>query len=230
MKRLLQQKRGKPASVHRSRNKTNFFLTSAKKIEKGMKIKKIIHAPGQRAPIMELEKKYFLRAIMGARTGGQIFTSKENMQVKEGNLYYFSLSEFKIGDKVCYISPSPTQIGKYCTAPGSYATIHSKTKNNAILLFSSKKERIFDLRCKAFLGRIAGSGKNTLILGKAGLNMFKYKRFAKRNLKVRGVAMNRVSHLHGGGNHQHVGKPNTVSHRAPPGKKVGNLGKLKKKK
>ena len=38
---------------------------------------------------------------------------------------------------------------------------------------------------------------------------------------VRGVCMNPVDHPHGGGNHQHVGKPTTVSRRCPPGRKVG---------
>ena len=40
---------------------------------------------------------------------------------------------------------------------------------------------------------------------------------------VRGVAMNAVSHPHGGGGHQHVGGPSTVSRGAPPGRKVGNI-------
>mmetsp|Transcript_20941 Transcript_20941/g.17874 ORF Transcript_20941/g.17874 Transcript_20941/m.17874 type:complete len:109 (-) Transcript_20941:59-385(-) len=45
----------------------------------------------------------------------------------------------------------------------------------------------------------------------------------KRNCwpKVRGVAMNPVEHPHGGGNHQHVGHPTTVSRGAPAGQKVG---------
>ena len=32
-----------------------------------------------------------------------------------------------------------------------------------------------------------------------------------------------VSHPHGGGGHQHVGKPSSVSRGAPPGRKVGNI-------
>ena len=38
---------------------------------------------------------------------------------------------------------------------------------------------------------------------------------------VRGVCMNPVDHPHGGGNHQHVGKPTTVARKASPGRKVG---------
>jgi large subunit ribosomal protein L2 len=35
--------------------------------------------------------------------------------------------------------------------------------------------------------------------------------------------MNPVDHPHGGGNHQAVHGPNSVSRNAPPGKKVGNI-------
>merc|ERR1712130_982150 len=53
---------------------------------------------------------------------------------------------------------------------------------------------------------------------------YKYHKFrVKRNCwpKVRGVAKNPVEHPHGGGNHQHIGKPSTVRRDASPGKKVG---------
>ena len=35
--------------------------------------------------------------------------------------------------------------------------------------------------------------------------------------------MNPVDHPHGGGNHQAVHGPNSVSRNTPPGKKVGNI-------
>jgi large subunit ribosomal protein L2 len=39
-----------------------------------------------------------------------------------------------------------------------------------------------------------------------------------------------VDHPHGGGSHQHVGKPSTVSRNAPPGRKVGHLSPKKRSK
>merc|ERR1711943_21052 len=41
------------------------------------------------------------------------------------------------------------------------------------------------------------------------------------NRTTRGVCMNPVDHPHGGGNHQHIGHPSTVSRYASPGQKVG---------
>jgi large subunit ribosomal protein L8e len=50
-----------------------------------------------------------------------------------------------------------------------------------------------------------------------------YKARGKRShwTRVRGVAMNPVEHPHGGGNHQHIGHPSTVSREKSHGKKVG---------
>jgi large subunit ribosomal protein L2 len=41
--------------------------------------------------------------------------------------------------------------------------------------------------------------------------------------------MNPVDHPHGGGAHQHVGRPSTVSRDTPPGAKVGRLSPQRKK-
>ena len=71
------------------------------------------------------------------------------------------------------------------------------------------------------IGLVAGGGRIDKPLLKAGRAKHKYS--AKRNCwpRVRGVAMNPVEHPHGGGNHQHVGHPTTVSRATPPGRKVG---------
>ena len=71
------------------------------------------------------------------------------------------------------------------------------------------------------VGLVAGGGRSDKPVMKAGNNYHKYK--AKRRCwpVVRGVAMNPVDHPHGGGNHQHIGHPSTISRYAPHGKKVG---------
>merc|ERR1719215_1815230 len=75
--------------------------------------------------------------------------------------------------------------------------------------------------CRAVVGIAAGGGRMDKPILKAGSNFHKYR--VKRNCwpRVRGSAMNPVEHPHGGGNHQHVGHPTTVSGNAVPGQKVG---------
>jgi len=71
------------------------------------------------------------------------------------------------------------------------------------------------------VGLVAGGGRIEKPILKAGRAYFKYK--ARRHIwpEVRGVAMNPVDHPHGGGNHQHLGKPSTVRRDCPPGQKCG---------
>ncbi|CAF5121032.1 unnamed protein product, partial [Rotaria magnacalcarata] len=68
---------------------------------------------------------------------------------------------------------------------------------------------------------VAGGGRIDKPILKAGRSYHKFKAKRKSWPKVRGVAMNPVDHPFGGGNHQHIGKPSTVSRYAPPGRKVG---------
>ncbi len=58
---------------------------------------------------------------------------------------------------------------------------------------------------------------------KAGTAFYKAKARGKKYPTVSGVAMNPVDHPHGGGNHQAVHGPNSVSHGSPPGQKVGHI-------
>lgn len=70
------------------------------------------------------------------------------------------------------------------------------------------------------VGIVAGGGRIDKPLLKAGRAYWKNKMKRNRWPKTRGVAMNPVDHPHGGGNHQHIGHPSTVSRHDPPGKKV----------
>ena len=58
---------------------------------------------------------------------------------------------------------------------------------------------------------------------KAGKKHYAMRTRGKQYPIVRGVAMNPVNHPHGGGGHQHVGKPYTVKRGASPGRKVGSI-------
>ncbi len=64
---------------------------------------------------------------------------------------------------------------------------------------------------RAMIGVIAGGGRTDKPLLKAGSAFYKFKNKRKNWPVTRGVAMNPVDHPHGGGNHQHIGHPSTVS-------------------
>jgi large subunit ribosomal protein L8e len=85
----------------------------------------------------------------------------------------------------------------------------------------SHRKTILANACRAILGVVAGGGRLEKPLLKAGTVFHKYAAKRRSWPVVRGVAMNPVDHPHGGGAHQHIGKPSTVSRNARPGQKVG---------
>lgn len=113
--------------------------------------------------------------------------------------------------------------GALAKASGCFAIVvgQSEDGSKTRVRLPSGAKKTLDSKCRAMIGIVAGGGRTDKPLLKAGAAYHKYK--AKRNCwpRVRGVAMNPVDHPHGGGNHQHIGHPSTVSRHAPAGQKVG---------
>merc|ERR1711964_87717 len=113
--------------------------------------------------------------------------------------------------------------GKLAKTSGAYATViaHNRDQGLTRIRLPSGSKKTIGSECRAAVGLIAGGGRCDKPLLKAGNAYHKYR--VKRNSwpHVRGVAMNPVEHPHGGGNHQHIGKPSTVGRAMVAGRKVG---------
>lgn len=129
-----------------------------------------------------------------------------------GLLVCFGTAECKTGDR-----------GKIARASGDYGIVisHDLEKGTSRVRLPSGAKKTVPSTCRAMIGLVAGGGRTDKPILKAGRAYHKYR--VKRNEwpKVRGVAMNPVDHPHGGGNHQHIGKPATVHRYTPAGRKVG---------
>jgi len=194
------------------------------------KVVDIIHDSGRGAPLAVVEyynqrgyckKKSYMVAVEGMFTGQFIFSGKK-AEIKIGNC--LPLSAMPEGTWVCNIEERPGDRGKMCRASGTYAVIRTHLREQGLTrlkLPSGKSSKIVRSSCRAMVGIVAGGGRLDKPMLKAGNAYHKYK--AKRNCwpKVRGVAMNPVEHPHGGGNHQHIGMPSTVSRLLSSGRKVG---------
>merc|ERR1712146_758815 len=110
--------------------------------------------------------------------------------------------------------------GALAKASGTYGIVVGHNPDNGVtrVRLPSGAKKLLPSTCRAMIGQVAGGGRTEKPMLKAGAAYHKYK--VKRNCwpKVRGVAMNPVEHPHGGGNHQHIGHPSTMSRMAPPGK------------
>lgn len=125
------------------------------------------------------------------------------------------------GAVVCNLEEKVGDRGALARASGKYCTIVGHTENFTQIKLPSGKKKSVPNQARAMVGVVAGGGRIEKPILKAGRAYHAAK--AKRNNwpKVRGVAMNPVEHPHGGGNHQHIGHPSTVSRHAPHGQKVG---------
>jgi len=113
--------------------------------------------------------------------------------------------------------------GHMSRATGTYATVvgHSEDGSRTRIRLPSGSRKTIAGQARAMIGIVAGGGRTEKPIMKAGVAYFKHKLRRSSWPRVRGVTMNPVDHPHGGGNHQHIGHPATVSRFAPPGQKVG---------
>jgi len=192
-------------------------------------VKDIIHDSGRGAPVavvafrnpyhFRTDKENFI-SVEGMYSGQFVYSGRK-ADMKIGNVS--QLGSMPEGAIVCNVENAPGDRGKLARASGDYATIISHNPDvgeTRIRLPSGSKKTVKSI-CRAQVGIVAGGGRVDKPVLKAGNKYYKY--IAKRNKWpiVRGVAMNPVEHPHGGGNHQHIGHPSTVSRWSPPGKKVG---------
>lgn len=224
-KNIVSQKRGRGSLTYRS--PPNFMrLSSYNSLnnENNLFVEDIIHVSGKNSPIMVIKGKikYFFPCINGISVNQKIIFFPENQRN-----YFFSLDQLPIGTSICGIQSQVFgKITDICSG-GTFGIIIKKEKKKIYVRLPSKKIKIYDEKCFAMKGSIAGGGRIFKKILKAGGNYFKLKGKAKKNRRVSGVAMNVNAHPHGGGNHQHIGFPNTVSKATSPGRKVGRFGKMR---
>ncbi|CAN6616634.1 large ribosomal subunit protein uL2B [Trichomonascus vanleenenianus] len=191
-------------------------------------VKQIIHEPGRGAPLAKVvfrdpyrykQREETFIANEGLYTGQFIYAGKKASlnignvlpvgAVPEGTI--LSNVEEKVGDR-----------GALGRTSGNYVIVigHSEDGKTRLRLPSGAK-KVVPSSARGVIGVVSGGGRIDKPLLKAGNAYHKYK--VKRNSwpKTSAIAMNPVDHPHGGGNHQHIGKPSTVARGSVPGQKIG---------
>lgn len=142
-------------------------------------------------------------------------------QIAVGNV--LPINRIPEGTVVCNVEEKVGDRGTFSRASGCYATIigHSEDGEKTRVRLPSGARKTIPGSCRATVGIVAGGGRTDKPILKAGNQFHKYARKRKSWPRVRGVAMNPVDHPHGGGNHQHIGHPATISKWASAGQKVG---------
>jgi large subunit ribosomal protein L2 len=226
-KRLIQQRRGRFNSrfrtpSHKNKGKIKYLSNTGK--NEGI-VQDIIHDPGRTAPLISIRlkdnKKILSLATEGIKIGDIIKFSDSKSDVNVGNI--LPIEKIPEGAPIYNIELMPGDGGKLVRAGGSNATIVSHDRAKTVIKLPSGKYKTLDSNCRATIGITAGGGRKDKPFMKAGKKYHALRPKGKQYPIVRGVAMNPVDHPHGGGSHQHVGKPSSVNRGAPPGRKVGNI-------
>ncbi|KAM0677953.1 hypothetical protein BDAP_001433 [Binucleata daphniae] len=197
------------------------------KTEGKAKITEILHEKGRGAPLCkitvnETNEKALVVATEGNYVGQEIHINGSDLNI--GNC--LALKNVPEGTIVCAVERIPKDGGRIAVSSGTSCTVvgHNKDTNMVSLRMPSGVKVNLRGEVRAFVGVAAGGGRTEKPILKAGRAYYKYKSKGIYWPRVRGVAMNPVDHKHGGGNHQHIGHPSTVSKHAPPGQRVGQIG------
>ena len=190
-------------------------------------IKDIVHDPGRGAPLAEIVyKKVDGKGVETARViapegvhTGQFVKCGATADLHIGNI--LPLGQIPEGAEICNVEHRPGDGGRYGRCSGDSCRVIAHADGMTRIQLPSGRKTLVSSLCRACLGVVSGGGRLEKPLLKAGTVMHKYAAKRKAWPVVRGVAMNPVDHPHGGGAHQHMGKPGTVSRNARPGAKVG---------
>ncbi len=226
-KSLIQQARGKGGPVYRAKS---FAYAGDAKLRPDTptlvtgKITDIIKCPGHTAPLIQVKYEDGVDCLMPApefvRIGDTVQAGPGG-EINSGNT--LKLQDIPEGTPIFNIELRPGDGGKFCRTGGSGARVITKTESYATVMLPSKKEKIFNLKCRACIGVIAGAGRLEKPMLKAGVKHFRKRMTNKRWPNPSAAAQNAVDHPYGNKRTSRKAKNKSVGHFAPPGRKVGKL-------
>jgi len=231
-KRIISRRRGSGTPTYRSpshRHHGPIYHPAASLVGDGTVIS-IEQAPGRSAPVAEVTAPdgttVRILAPAGLATGDTV--AFHEGKVDRGSI--LALARIPDGTLVSNIEVKPFDGGRLVRSAGAGALVVAHSGNEVtVQLPSGDFKRLLDT-CRAEVGAVGGSGRLERPIIKAGKKVWATRSLARAAFKVRGVAMNPVNHPFGGGAHQHVGRPSTVSRGTWPGAKVGRFSRSIRKK
>ncbi|MGP8158183.1 MAG: 50S ribosomal protein L2 [Thermoplasmata archaeon] len=231
-KRIISRRRGSGTGRYRSpshRHHGAIYHPSPSIVGEGT-VTAILPAPGRSAPVAEVlapeGSTVRILATAGLATG-------DTVAFQEGKLDRGSilpLSRIPDGTLVSNLEVKPFDGGRLVRVAGASALVVAHAGSDVTVQLPSGAFKLLLATCRAQVGAVGGGGRKERPIIKAGKKFWATRTLARQPFKVRGVAMNPVNHPFGGGAHQHVGRPSTVSSGTWPGAKVGRFSRSARKK
>ncbi|HDQ59892.1 MAG TPA: 50S ribosomal protein L2 [Candidatus Woesearchaeota archaeon] len=231
-KRIRQQRRGKGKPVFRAPSFKFKYASKYRPLDKVEMLEKldgsvvdVINDTARTAPLMVINfengEKLTLPAPNGICVGAKVaagFTAP----VTKGSV--LPLGKIPAGTSVFNIELRPGDCGKLVKAGATSAKVVSHELNKVMVKLPSKKFKIFNPKCRATIGEVAGFGRKEKPIIKAGKNFHITRARGVYWPMVAGVAMNAINHPYGGKRRStQKSKKKPASRNAPPGRKVGSI-------
>ena len=220
-KRIIQQRRGRGGHTYRVRQKAGSVRPGyLADMDGEFEVVKLTASPGHSIPIAKFvnkDGKIFENFAVDLLYVGQKIKVGGN---KPGDIA--RIGDLKNGVEIFNIEHNFKDGGKFVRSGGNVATIMNKIGNIVKIKMPSKKEKKFDVNCRATIGRAAGDGKMDKPILKAGKKFYIMKTKSKLWPIVSAVKMNAIDHPFGSGRGKRV-KSKIAKRNASPGKKVGLL-------
>lgn len=232
-KRIIPQRRGRGTSTYRAHSfkfagKVSYNAYSKEGTISG-EIIDLVHSKGHSAPLLKVKYDNGREALIPSFEGayiGKKLTIDQTGTVKREDLEVGSayiLKNIPEGSNIFNVEVTPGDSGKLVRSGGTFATVVTHQKGKTKIQLPSKKTKLLDSNCRAFLGQIGGAGRNEKPFLKTGLKFMAMKKKNKLYPRVSGVAMSAVDHPHGSTRSLRKGRPTIAPNNAPPGRKVGML-------
>jgi len=220
-KRIISQRRGKGGHTYRVRQKASTVRPGyAANLKGEYEVLKFIPSVGHSVPLAKLINKegqiFYNFAVNLLYVGQKINIGGSNA----GDIA--KIGDLKNGTLIFNIEHNPMDGGKFVRSAGNSAEIMGKEGDTVKVRMPSKKEKRFDVNCRATVGVAAGDGRMDKPVMKAGTKFFIMKTKSKLWPRTSAVKMNAIDHPFGSGRGKRM-KSKIAKRNASPGKKVGHI-------
>ncbi len=219
-KRIIQQARGHGSKTYRvPRRSFQFRVKYPPKLSGVGKVIRLFNSAGHSAPLAKVKYDdgiFYMSAFKGLIEGQKI--NFGGTEVKDGNI--MELKDIPIKTSVYQIESRPRDGGVFIRSAGNGAVVKRISEGGVFVTMPSKKEKKFNPKCRATIGKIAGSGRLEKPIVRAGKKHYMKKAKNKLWPRTSAVKVNVIDHPFGSGRGKNP-KSKIAKRNAPPGKKVG---------
>jgi large subunit ribosomal protein L2 len=221
-KRTSGRAKGKGSFTYQIRKKAYVYKIGYPRLtnEGKAKIIKLFHSVAHSAPIAKIrigKEEFYSPAADKVYEGQEIEIGGK--QVLNGNI--LKLKDIPQGTVIFNIESVPGNGGKYLRSSGCSAIVGIKEKDSVEIIIRRRKI-IINENCRATIGVVAGEGRMSKPLVKAGKQFFRMQARGRKWHRTSAIKTNAVDHPFGSGRGKRI-KSKIAKRNAPPGAKVGHI-------